>query len=400
MDPVPVKKVCLVTPGHIASDPRLVKEATALSAAGYQVYLVFTQHVEELVAYDRRILQEHPEWHAVFLYWAGNSWRSKFRRVCSRFRQRLSRDPASTLNRHFSWQLRAAVACRADLYIGHNPGALPVVVLAAVRNRAKSGFDAEDFHRNEMTDDLTHPDYRLKAAVEDVYLPETSYITASSELIAARYAKLFSRPVVTILNVFPKIGIARPAKDSQGPLRLFWFSQTIGPGRGLETVISAIMAAGSAMELHLLGNPRPGYDTILKELADTGGGACRLVFHDTVYPDELFRIAAGFDIGFACEETVPLNRDICLTNKLFTYLQCGLAIAASPTTAQVAFLNSYPQVGKVYPDRAELSSILLAYDRNRRLLSETQKAAFQLGQSDLNWENESRRFIGCIGGIL
>src|SRR5262245_34217851 len=34
------KRICLVSPGHLASNPRLVKEADALHEAGYEVRVV------------------------------------------------------------------------------------------------------------------------------------------------------------------------------------------------------------------------------------------------------------------------------------------------------------------------------------------------------------------------
>ena len=34
-------KVCLVSPGHLSSNPRLVKEANALAEAGYQVHVIY-----------------------------------------------------------------------------------------------------------------------------------------------------------------------------------------------------------------------------------------------------------------------------------------------------------------------------------------------------------------------
>ena len=37
------KKVCLVTPGHIGSNPRIVKEADALHEEGYDVTLIYTE---------------------------------------------------------------------------------------------------------------------------------------------------------------------------------------------------------------------------------------------------------------------------------------------------------------------------------------------------------------------
>lgn len=36
-------RVCIVTPGYISSTPRVVKEAEALSQAGYRVRVVFSQ---------------------------------------------------------------------------------------------------------------------------------------------------------------------------------------------------------------------------------------------------------------------------------------------------------------------------------------------------------------------
>ena len=36
----PARRICLITPGHVASTPRLVKNADALAAAGYEVHVV------------------------------------------------------------------------------------------------------------------------------------------------------------------------------------------------------------------------------------------------------------------------------------------------------------------------------------------------------------------------
>jgi len=38
--------ICLLTPGHVASTPRLVKEADALVDAGYRVHVVAGRHFE------------------------------------------------------------------------------------------------------------------------------------------------------------------------------------------------------------------------------------------------------------------------------------------------------------------------------------------------------------------
>ena len=50
------KRICLITPGHIASNPRLVKEARALQQSGMEVHIIFshlrTKGVPEHVEVD------------------------------------------------------------------------------------------------------------------------------------------------------------------------------------------------------------------------------------------------------------------------------------------------------------------------------------------------------------
>jgi glycosyltransferase involved in cell wall biosynthesis len=130
------------------------------------------------------------------------------------------------------------------------------------------------------------------------------------------------------------------------------------------------------------------------------GSKCTLHFHAPVYPEELFIIATQFDIGFASETDLSLNRTIALSNKIFTYIQSGLAIIASNTTAQAAFINQYPQVGNIYNNTEELADILLKYNSDRSILYQIKQSAFKLGQTDLNWQKESIKFITCINNVI
>ena len=234
--------ICLITPGHLSSDPRLIKEATALSKHGYAVHLIFTQYVPELVVFDERILQANPEWTFDVLDWTSVSRKGRFRRMISGVRRRMSSAPELRVNRNFVWQLNKAIMVRADLYIAHNLGALPVAVAAARKNKSKSGFDAEDLHRYETSDDDQDSLVRTKIAVESKYIPQLDYCTASSQGIANAYRHFFPqiRPLC-ILNTFPRCeGVGLPDTATKLPLKLFWFSQTIGLNRGLQDAVSAI----------------------------------------------------------------------------------------------------------------------------------------------------------------
>ena len=111
---------------------------------------------------------------------------------------------------------------------------------------------------------------------------------------------------------------------------------------------------------------------------------------------------ALFDVGLELEQNKPLNRDICLTNKIFTYLISGLAIIASNTKAQQQFINENNNVGKLYPitNINKLAELINQLFGNKKLLNEYKNNAYHLAQSKYNWENESKKFIDVINKTL
>ncbi|GGG97033.1 glycosyltransferase family protein [Pedobacter zeae] len=398
MDSVQSKTICLITPGHICSDPRIVKEAIAISDAGFHVHVIFTQYVAELIAFDQQILIENPKWTYNVLNWTGVSPISKAIKLFYGFKQKISRfllpNRILSLNRNYSWQLKKAIAIKANLYIGHNIGALPVTVNAAKKNGVRCGFDAEDFHRNEITNDTYSPEVKLKCAIEDEFIPKLNYLSAASPLIAAQYQKLYSLSVTPILNVFPKID-RKISFNQQAPLKLFWFSQTIGPGRGLENIFDALKLILFDFEFHLVGKVSPIYKNDLLQKAGLTQQN-KVIFHGTVSIQTIFEIASRCDIGLASEIPYPLNRNICLTNKIFTYIQCGLLVLASDTRAQLLFMKDHAQVGKIYRGVQDLSRLITYYHENRAELQTTKKASYELGQNSLNWEIESKKILTII----
>jgi glycosyltransferase involved in cell wall biosynthesis len=135
-----------------------------------------------------------------------------------------------------------------------------------------------------------------------------------------------------------------------------------------------------------------------KLLSAQGLSPTVLKFIDPVLPEEIFNISRKHDIGLALEIPHVLNRDICLTNKIFTYLIAGNAIIASETAAQKHFMEKYPQVGKSFPigDIDKLAECLQYFYDNREALLKCQQAAWKLGKEELNWEKEQRKFLEAV----
>ena len=402
------KKVCLITPGHIATDPRLVKEAIALSKNGYAVHIIFSQYMKYLLAEDFKILNHYP-WTYDCINWSNQTLLTKANRFISGIIQKLAiRFPKLSLsselilNRHFFWQLKKAIQCKADIYIAHNLGALPVACKAANKNKKSVGFDAEDFHRNETTDNIDSRDYKVKAKVEDRYLPTVNYITAASPLIALEYEKLYSIRATPILNVFPRVKI-REEKEVDNSLNLFWFSQTIGKGRGLEMVIDSLGKVKDLdLKIHLLGEISEVDKLFFNQLfLENSFPTEKAFYYSSISSDEVIPFASKYDIGLATEIGTPFNRKICLTNKIFTYIQAGNAVVYSDTLAQKDLMNQYQDIGFMYINGNidSLSNIISYYYYNREILNQHKKNAFQLGQNVLNWDKEQEGFIEIISKL-
>ncbi|QHS56331.1 glycosyltransferase family 4 protein [Mucilaginibacter sp. 14171R-50] len=393
-------KIVIITSGQPSLNPRLVKEADTLTQHGYDVLVIYAYWNHWATKTDEQLLASkkwkavraagHPDQNAVTYFISRVIFRVAAA-LAKKFRLRYFADAAVARASYF---LQAeAKKHHADLYIGHNLGALPATVKAAKKHQKPCGFDAEDFHRKEVTDDETDADVILKTWVEDRYIPQVNYLTAGSPQIAAAYRQLYplSKPQ-TLLNVFNKMTLtAGNDKNDATPIKLFWFSQTVGPGRGLENVIESLSMLDGGFELHLLGYCDNRFK---QQLRDPG----YLHFHAPVHPDELPFFASQFDIGLATETSTPYNRDICLTNKIFTYMQAGLAVVASDTTAQTALLSTYPAVGKLYQNTAprSLADVLLFYQQNRQALKEAKKASIGAAHEYLNWETESKKFLTII----
>lgn len=403
-------KVVLVSSGQPSLNPRLVKGADALADAGYDVIVIYAYWNEWGTNFDRQLLTSK-KWTALRV--GGDPVYEKLRYFLSRIMFNLVKEInkvklIDTLSAYAvtraAWHLiHAAKQQKADLYIGHNLGALGAVAQAAKKHGKPSIFDAEDFHRYEVSNDSRDLDVALKIHIEKKYLPRVTALTASSPEIAQAYQELFPqfKPLV-ILNVFPKSkGIQNWGIENGRPIKLFWFSQTIGSNRGIDDVIEALAQLDkSQFELHLLGDQTSHSSAFIQRLKNNSG--ITLIFHQPVAPDKLIEFAANFDIGLALEPGFSINNDLALSNKIFTYMQSGLAIIASDTKAQKEFMSNVSQIGSVYKkgDVRELALVLSAFYNDRSKLAACKKAALAYAHDRYNWEKESCSFLELVKNTL
>lgn len=409
-------KICLLTPGQPSTNPRLVKEADALTEAGYQVHVICAYWAQWATEFDKELLSSR-FWTCSYV--GGHPKTFPFRYYWTRIRHCLSRKGLKAWKakrRLLRWAFcrvlpeleRAAEDTKARLYIAHYPETLPAAMSAAERNYAKVGFDAEDFHTDspKLGSSDTMQDH-LTEYFESHFLKRCDYLTTSSPLIADSYVAKYGIPkAATILNVFPLS--QRPHEFRQtkmtGPLTLYWFSQTIGADRGLEDIVKAIGSLRECrIELHLRGNWQAGYRQRLFRLAGSFGlKAEQIIVHELEPPDEMVRHASGFDVGLALEPGRDENNQIAISNKIFTYLLAGNALVATATKGQEYIMKTLKGAGFCYRpgDVYALTEQLKVWYDDRVSLQEARRQAWDSGTWRYNWDLEKKKFLEVIDSVL
>lgn len=405
-----MKKIVLISSGQPSLNPRLVKEADALIEAGYQLTIIYQYWNEWGSKHDVELF-EKKQWEIYRI--GGNPTDGRLRYWFTRFQHKIGQFLYKSFNifsdhaigRSTPQLISKAKSIKADLYIAHNLAALPAAVLAAKKNDAKCGFDAEDFHRNEVTDNIFDLDFKLKKYIEDKYIKRLDYLSTASPLVGEAYSEIYPKQEpITILNAFPKQARSGINRVDEHKLKLFWFSQTIGINRGIENIIKALSLINEiVIELHLLGNHSNNIKNYFLEIAKNSGFNNDLIYYYTpISANKIYDFASQFDVGLAAEMTIPKNRDICLTNKIFTYVQSGLAILASNTSAQEKIMDEFPNMGIIYDqfNIEHFANQIRHLAENRDTLKMYQTNSKNYGDRVLNWETEKIKFLTLIAKQL
>lgn len=406
-------KVTLITSAQPSANPRLVKEAKSLLQAGYFVSVIWCPISPWADDFDHQLFDDLQE-----INWvkAGYHFKSHpFGYWYARIRQKFWHFIYELLGNHFDASIKSlvlysqeltnvALQQKPDLLIGHNLGSLPVIAKASIKYNIKSIFDFEDYHRGEADENS----FQAKRVidVEDTYIPFITSITTASPLISIAYKKIFPQKLIkTINNCFPyAYAEENITKVPLTPLKLFWFSQYIGKKRGLEVIIQAMsFFSTNDVTLTLLGTSTTEVQNYFYEIVDNLKiSRQQILFLPAVAENEIVQIASEHHIGLASEYSHILNRDLCLTNKIFTYLLAGNALVLSDTNAQKSFLIENPAIGSLYQQNNinELTSILKSYLVNPQLLLLHRRNALDLAKNKYNWDIEQHKFLDNVNYVL
>lgn len=381
----------------------MVREADSLAAAGHDVRVVAPSLLTDLEPSDAHLVR-YRRWRLDQVRLAPTTLKRRAYHLRARWRRRFAQEVFHALHLPRAAEIaqnigvpeltQRAIAEPADWFIAHTQGALAIAGAAARQWNARLAFDCEDLLSLSPQDD---PD--IVRQLERRYIGSCVYVSTASEAMAEELRREYGIDPVVLYNALPT-RLAEslvPPHNANGKrsLRLHWFSQTIGPGRGLEEVVEVAGTLNGGIEMHLLGRVAPGFGDVLSVLARRHG--VPFFYHPIVHHDDLIRVVAQYDVGLAVEQGVFYDRTV--TNKLFSYMLAGLAIVATNTRGQCEIMRQAPGIGFTYDrgDTAALAAGLRVWRDDREKLTAVRRTAWELARKRYCWDIEQEKFFAAVG---
>jgi glycosyltransferase involved in cell wall biosynthesis len=405
------KSIVMLTGSHLSNNPRGVKEADTLSAAGFDVEVLGWSSDARRAVEDRAILQGRPWRFTPVVNLLEDSRVTRSRWLCWRIERRIAHRIAEvtgveTAGQLGGWRrplLAAARQRQADLFIAHSAVTLWAAEQLHHEGR-RVGVDMEDWFSREH---LSKFPSRLVAGLERRLLGACAHTTCTSEAMSQAMAADFQcRPPLPLYNAFHWAerdrldGALRDRRD-RSRMSLHWYSQTIGPGRGLEELFLALPQLRGELEIHLRGTlGSAGRDWLNGLIPDAWRE--RVQVHPQVPNAELLSRIAEHDVGLAGETKHTRNHDLTVSNKILQYLLAGLAVVASDTAGQREVGARVPAAILLYrsDDPASLA------DQLNRLLAEPERvaraktAALAGAREHFSWEPLAPRLVESVAAAL
>ena len=407
---MPPSRILISIIGHLAEAPRPQKEAAALVRAGHQVMIRGAWWSERLAAEDMELAKSIGADFAPLVDVRKGSKTA----LISRIKRRL----AVELYQKFGWVtprsfgnsgpeiVAEAKRLRPDLVIIHSEDGL-WAGKRLIERGFRVGVDFEDWFSEDLLPEARkgRPVAAL-AALENYLLKHAVYCQATTQVMAQAMAKDagVERIPAAIPNVFPwneRADMLQYERDERGDeVSFYWYSQTIGPGRGLEALGKSLEKIEGHWRLRLRGTLRAGNkwldETFPPSIRD------RVEILAPVANKYLLARHQSHDVGLALEIPYCRSRNLTATNKIFDYLRAGLAVVATDTAGQREVMVDCPDAGWLVSagDVDALAKALQEAVDAPRNLANCKQAALAAAKDRWSWEHYELTLVAMVNQAL
>lgn len=400
------KSIMLLIVGHLANAPRAQKAARAAIGAGANVMVRGVLTDGALRDEDRNIARKLG---ADFAYVAdlrtdgGNFSHRLRRRIGLEAYRRWGFPSLDSLGPGARNMLAEARRLSPDLVVAHCEAGLWAALRWQKKGRSVA-VDFEDWFSRDLLDvDRKTRDVARLSRLERHLIRAGEFSSTTTECMSNAMARYYgAQPPVVLPNCF-EYRIPKPVIDGDGArdgeLSLHWFSQTVGPGRGLETLAEALTALPSGWGLTLRGALR-GHQNWFEENFARFGPRVRL--NPPVGNHELLDRIACHDVGLALELPYCDNKEFTASNKIFDYMRGGLAVVATRTAGQTEAMQAVRDVGLLV-DPGDSDALRAAISRliaSPELVAQLKSNATEAARQHWEWKRWEPRLVTAYANAL
>ncbi len=401
----------------MASTPRMLKAADAFHEAGYEVRMVCAEQVDWCIKagdierakreWKCRIVDWHPKTGMKLYRWS--RWRHYFAKKLV-YWLGVSNVPLKIINlaqnRVGSELLEAVLAEPFDFVYGGTSGGVTLAYLASIISGKPFACDFEDYHLGESSfTDENSLKKNIFLKIIEFKNKKPSFITCGSSAIASVFLKENKIKCDVVNNVFLCSKNAEPIFSlEKKEIKLVWFSQRIGPNRGIEDVIGAMASVVPKPHLYLVGHSADFFKNNLINLAKKNGVLKNVTFVDAMDQNKLFDFLKQMDCGLAIEPGFDVNNKIALSNKVFSYMVSGLGLVVTKTEGQNEIIEFMDGKLIAYEpgDIKELAKSLQNWTDNHLMINEAKKKSLESAQNRWHWEHpeEKGKLLELVGRVI
>jgi glycosyltransferase involved in cell wall biosynthesis len=384
-------KVCMHVLGPALTDRRVMREASALVEAGFEVSIVDVESEPTLPVKEEisGICINHIIMPSMSVSTRFKPWfLVKAIRLIFRGTLRLMRIPA-------------------DIYHAHDGMALPACYFAARLRRKLLIFDAHELPFSYGSFIRWRRLRALSSYLLARMVPYCVGVITVSHSIAQEIRRHYNvREVSLIRNVPMHQAVSKSDRlleylGLDPKIRIALYQGGIQSDRGLDKLVYAAAFLERDIMIVIMGEGPKEIRTQLEALIAKEMVGDRVKIIPPVPYEELLKWTASADIGlivYSPDES--LNTQMCLPNKLFEYLMAGLPILASPLDAVANIINTC-DVGQIVHSLTptNVAAAINAMLADHAALDRMHHNALNAAQ-EFCWENESQRLIRLYRDIL
>ena len=218
----------------------------------------------------------------------------------------------------------------AELYHANDLDTLPAAVILSRLNHVPMLYDAHELFSDQFNS-TSRQFSAIFFGLERWLIRFANKVVTVNHSLAETLAAWHKVPLPSVVMNCPfAVEVVRPMPEIRGGsstrTACLIYQGIFMRDRGLEELIRSVAWYESA-ELYLRGYG--ALEGTLRALVKAEHLQNRVHFLPPVAADRLVESLAGFDVGLIPYRATSLNNRLCLPNKIFEYLQAGLALAVS-----------------------------------------------------------------------